>query len=151
VWPLRKQESNYLHPHRLADVLALIQVLAFDPDTHRSESGLLRDLQAHPRSAKSWPILAKDHPEFFRVSDAPDTPVSLLARHVTLRDARSGKHPILKGTHVDSLLKAAIEMHDRQVRRDERWTYLIPIWVALVAGLFALIVELLKHVPGSKS
>ena len=31
----------YLKPGRLADVLALIQVLAFDPHAHRSEAGVI--------------------------------------------------------------------------------------------------------------
>jgi hypothetical protein len=58
------------------------------------------------------------------------------------------KHPVLEGSHVDSLLRAAIEMHDRQVRRADRWTYLTPIWVALLAGVFSLLVVALKNLLG---
>lgn len=142
----RQVESNYLHPHRLADVLAPIQVLALDPNTHRSEDGLRMELQAGPRSATSWGLVAMQHPEFFRVSPEREYSVSLLARHVMQRQPDTKKHPVLDGSHVDSLLRAAIEMHDRQVRRNDRWTYLVPIWVALITGLFALAVVGLKTV-----
>ncbi|BBJ24730.1 hypothetical protein [Candidatus Nitrotoga sp. AM1P] len=38
--------TSYLQPGRLADVLALIQVLAYDQDTYRSEEGLNDELQS---------------------------------------------------------------------------------------------------------
>jgi hypothetical protein len=40
----------------------------------------------------------------------------------------------LTADFVGDLLRSAVEIHDRQVRRSERWTYLVPIWVALIAG-----------------
>jgi alpha-ketoglutarate-dependent taurine dioxygenase len=138
----RRSESNYLHKDRLADVLALVQVLALDEDTHRSEEGLRTELQAAPRSAETWTKLAADHPEFFRVMPGGDHRVSLLSRHVTRRV--EGKHPELEGDHVHGLLRAAIEMHDRQVRRSERWTYLIPIWAALVVAVSSIVIALIK-------
>jgi len=138
----RHSESNYLHKDRLADVLALVQVLALDEDAHRSEQGLHTELQASPRSAETWTNLAADHPEFFRVMPGGDHRVSLLSRHVTKRV--EGKHPVLEGAHVHGLLRAAIEMHDRQVRRSERWTYLIPIWAALVVAVSSIVVVLIR-------
>lgn len=144
-----REERLYLHPQRLADVLALIQVLALDEAAHRSESGLREELQAAPRSAKDWGVLAAEHPEFFRVRPEGDHRISLLARHVIPRV--DGKRPVLSGGHVESLLRAAIDMHDRQVRRADRWTFLIPIWVAVVAGLFSLAVVLLKYVLSETS
>lgn len=142
---LRNGERAYLHPLRLADVMGLIQVLALDPDTHRSEDGLRSDLQANPLSGDSWTAVAREHPEFFRVN--PDAakrhPVSLIARHVSPRGL-DGRVPSLTADHIDSLLRSAIDMHDRQVRRNERWTYLVPIWVALIVGLFSVATSLLK-------
>ena len=139
-----RREQEYLHPHRLADVLALIQVLALDDATHRSEEGLRSELEAGPRSGKSWTEMAKEHPEFFRVKPSGDHRVSLISRHVRKREADTQNHPALDGAHVDSLLAAAIELHDRQVRRSERWTYLIPIWVALIVGVLGLAAETIK-------
>jgi hypothetical protein len=46
---------------------ALIQVLALDPKTHRSEANLKIEAQCPPRSSDSWTQIAADHPEFFRV------------------------------------------------------------------------------------
>jgi hypothetical protein len=43
-------KGTYTEPGRLGDVLALIQVLAFDPDTHRSESGIIEKELGPPAS-----------------------------------------------------------------------------------------------------
>jgi hypothetical protein len=72
----------YIKHGRLADVLALIQVLAFDPHTHRSEAHVIDKEIGTPCSAKGWVELAKEHPEMFRVSDEAKRPLSLIARHV---------------------------------------------------------------------
>ena len=39
------EKSEYLLPGRLADVLALLQVLAMDEQPHRSENGLASEFQ----------------------------------------------------------------------------------------------------------
>jgi hypothetical protein len=139
-----KTEREYAQPARLADVMALIQVLALDPATHRTEYWLERELQGKPRShgADSWASLAEAHPEFFRVDRESEYPISLIARHVQ-EDIGGGKRPPLPPDFVGNLLRSAVEIHDRQVRRNERWTYLVPIWVALIAGGFGLVVALL--------
>lgn len=73
----------YLKKGRLSDVLALIQVLSFGKEIHRSNKGLEVELRGLPKSAKSWDYLAIEHPEFFRVNSGADTSVSLLARHIS--------------------------------------------------------------------
>jgi hypothetical protein len=128
---------KYLIPGRLPDVLALIQVLALDEHTHRSEDGLGSELQGSPESARSWVEIAQSHREFFRVSPEGEHQVSLVARHV-IPKSESGVR-ILPPEFAGRLLDAAIDLHDRQVKLAERWVYLIPIWVALVAGLFSLV------------
>ena len=55
----------YTKPGRLSDVMVLIQVLALDTDAHRSERGLVGELQGPPQSATRWTEIASDHPEFF--------------------------------------------------------------------------------------
>ncbi len=134
---------------RLQDVLALIQVLAFDPLTHRSLQGLEKELQGNPRSAKGWDVIARDHPEFFRVAEngkSTDMTASLVARHVIPQ--QHGTRPI-EAEFVATLLQTAIDLHDRQVRRDERWSLWIPIWVALIAGVFALASEIVGLITSS--
>src|SRR5258707_10868861 len=93
----------YLIPGRLGDVLALIQVLALDEHAHRSEDGLLSELQGKPRSASSWPTIAQVHPEFFRVTPEGEHRVSLVARHVTPR--AGGVRPALSPDYTSKLLQ----------------------------------------------
>jgi len=75
--------NRYLKRERLADVLALIQVLALDEKAKRSEDGRQKELQGQPRSSDSWRQLGKEHPELFRVHDEAGAPISLVARYVT--------------------------------------------------------------------
>jgi hypothetical protein len=146
-----RREREYARPERLADVMALIQVLALDhKDTHRSETGLCKDLQGSPRSADTWQSVAKDHPEFFRVNPEPGKKhiVSLIARHVSPRREDRKRGP-LSAEFVGNLLRSAVDIHDRQVRRSERWTYLVPIWVALILGILGLLGTLAKLLLGA--
>ena len=136
------KKSKYLADGRLEDVLALIQVLALDENSHRSESGLQSELPDRPDSANSWLDLAKQHQEFFRVVESKTHPISLVTRHVA-EDAGK-KRPPLSPEHTQALLHTAIELHDRQVRRSQRWTVLIPIWVALIGGVIVLVQTLAK-------
>lgn len=132
-----KKDSKYLKDGRLEDVLALLQVLALDKDSHRSESGLKEELSEKPKSAVTWFELAQDHQEFFRVVESKKFPISLVLRHVS--DPTRDKRPPLSPEQTQSLLSTAIELHDRQLKRSQRWTVLIPIWVAVIGALVTLI------------
>lgn len=48
----------------------------------------------------------------------------------------------LPSEFVGQLIEAAINLHDRQLRRSERWTYLVPIWVALIAAIGGIVAGL---------
>jgi len=128
----RRRNNKYLKDGRLEDVLALLQVLALDKKSHRSEKGLKKELQASPSSSESWLQLAKEHQEFFRVVEGKKHPVSLVTRHVS--EEVDDKRPPLSPEHTQALLNSAIELHDRQIRRNQRWTVMIPIWVAVIGG-----------------
>jgi hypothetical protein len=137
----REEDKQYLEVGRLSDVLALIQVLALDPHAHRSEDGLEEELQGKPRSAPSWKEMALQHPEFFRVRREGEHRVSLIARHVLPKTAQGTRE--LPSDFTGQLISAAVDLHDRQLRRSERWTYLVPIWVALIAGVCTILAALL--------
>lgn|GEM_PF-733549 len=148
------RERKFASPERLADIMALIQVLALDKHPKRTEKGLLFELQDPPRSSKQWLDVAHEHPEFFRVSEHPS--VSLIARYVSLDNAAADDPDAVEkaDTRLDAeftsgLLQTAIDMHDRQVRRADRWTYLIPIWVAVIGGVGAVFVALIKSIAGT--
>jgi hypothetical protein len=140
----KKNQENrrYLKGERLADVMALIQVLALDELSHRSEGGLAKELQGKPYSAQTWTQVASEHPEFFRVKEAVTNCVSLLARHVAPKE--SGKRQVLSPDYTGKLLEIAVVMHDRQIRRKEQWRAFIPIVVASTAGAFTIFGIILK-------
>ena len=123
-------KGPYLKEGRLADVMALVQVLALDVNVERSEKGIKNVLQIVPVSADAWTTVAKEHPEFFRTRPDKQFALSLISRRVLPENAEGYRR--LSPEFVGQLLNTAVEIHDRQVRRDDRWTYLIPIWVALI-------------------
>lgn len=84
------------------------------------------------------------HPEFFRVRPEAAHGVSLVSRHVLPKDEQGVRR--LPSDLVGQLIAAAVDLYDRQVKRSERWTYLVPIWVALVVGVFGLLGVVLKAV-----
>ena len=133
---MSKIKNKYIKDGRLEDVLALIQLLALDKDSHRSETGLQSELPERPHSAESWMQLAREHQEFFRVVETKEHPISLVTRHVA--EEIGQKRPPLSPEHTQALLNVAVELHDRQIRRSQRWTILIPIWVALIGGVVVL-------------
>jgi hypothetical protein len=126
----------YVKRGRLAEVLALIQVLAFDPHTHRSEAHVIDKEIGTPCSAKGWIELAKEHPEMFRVSEEDKHPLSLIARHVqpVIPGDPDKKRQQLTPEFTQTLIKTAIDLHDRQAEEANRWKHLMPLWVALLAG-----------------
>ena len=140
----RKMTSSsslpYTKPGRLADVMALIQVLSRDVRAHRSEDGLSGGLQGNPQSASTWTDVASQHPEFFRLRSEGTNRLSLISRHVLPPDA-GGVRPSLEPDLMGRLLATAIELHDRQVARAQRWQayvpIVVPILVAIIAGVIA--------------
>ena len=144
--------TRYSDPKTLADVMALIQVLAQTADdTVRSETGLTETLQRKPGSkgAPTWIDLAQHHPEFFRVNtDAKKSSrVSLISRYVLAKDA-GGKRPALSAEDTARLLNLAVNLHDRETARRDRWKpWLITLGAGIILGLFGLITALAKSCP----
>lgn len=134
----------YVKESRLADVMALIQVLALHAYRHRSDKGLTKTLNYTPSSATSWLELAKEHPEFFRVVPEVKLGISLHSTHVLPKDGE-GKRK-LPADFTALLLKTAIELHDRQMNRSQKWRALIPIGGAIILGIFALISAIINLV-----
>jgi len=97
MWPFKSSSLPYTHPDRLADVLALIQVLALAAYRHRSDSGLVDELQSSPRSARDWKEVAREHPEFFRVEEGRKLAVSLVAAHVLPKN-QDGRRELPSGS-----------------------------------------------------
>jgi hypothetical protein len=79
--------------------------------------------------------LGAEHPEFFRVAAEGENQLSLVARHVAPRGVNE-KIERLSPDFVYQLLHTAIELHDRQVEVAEWWKKFIPLWAALIGGIF---------------
>src|SRR5262249_10958857 len=141
----KRRSSSYLKEGRVADVLALIQVLALHEHAYRSEEGVTSELQGPPKSGENWSEIAKRHPEFFRVNPAKQHSVSLVARHTT---PEQNTRPPLSADYTSKLMNLAVELHDRELRRAERWHIWVPIIVAATAGAFTLFGIWLKSVLG---
>ncbi|MBB3059273.1 hypothetical protein [Microbulbifer rhizosphaerae] len=153
----RKQKNNpYLEPGRLGDILGLIQVLGLDSLVYRSESGIAEDedrgglrheLKATPSSGESWIAVAKEHPEFFRIDEGKGYPLSLICRHTHKTSPELKSEPFDKSI-IYRLMELAIELHDREVRRSQKWTLYIPIWVAAISGVILIIRSIIGTAGG---
>ena len=132
--------ASYLQDGRLADVLALIQVLAYDRSAYRTESGLDEELQRKPRTGGTWMGLAREHPEFFRVRNDPERQAraAILSRYVLDREKLPDgdhKHPPLPPEIANKLMEFAVELHDKQLERRTRFlSVVLPMCVAIIAA-----------------
>jgi hypothetical protein len=135
------KESQYLKKNRLADVLALMQVLALDIITHRGENALEKELQGTPLSAKDWKQIGKEHPEFFRVGGRKSDSVSLIARHVQplplTEDEKGRTYEKLTPEHTTKLMETAIKLHDSQFVASRWWTFWMPVLGAFIGVVLA--------------
>ncbi len=137
-------KNSYLKEGRLYEIIGLIQILAFDKDTSRSEEGISNRLAKKPTSGNTWIQIASEHPELFRVRPESDRTkrASLISRYVLKYeehiDYPKGKRPPLDPNLVTKLIDTAIELHDRQLQRKERWKVVIPMIVAIIAALAAI-------------
>ena len=135
-----KSIASYMRDGRLADVLALIQVLAYDRSAYRTEDGLFEELQRQPQTGGTWVDLAREHPEFFRIRIDPDRKprVAILARYVLDREWTSEgvyKHPPLDPPVANKLMELAVELHDKQLERQTRFvSVVLPMSVAVIAA-----------------
>jgi hypothetical protein len=132
--------ASYLQNGRLADVLALIQVLAYDRSAYRTESGLDEELQRKPQTGGTWMDLAGEHPEFFRVRRNPEKEprAAILSRYVLDREKLADgdyKHPALSPVVANKLMELAIELHNKQLDRKRRFmSVILPMCVAIIAA-----------------
>lgn len=138
-------KNSYLKEGRLYEVIGLIQVLAFDEDTSRTEKGIAYRLAQKPTSGNTWIQIASEHPELFRVRPESDRTkrASLISRYVLEYEKHTnhpkGKRPRLEPNLVTKLIDIAIELHDRQLQSKERWKVIIPMIVAIIAALAAIV------------
>jgi len=139
-----RKDLPYVRPARLADVMALIQVLALHRYGDRSGGGLEDEMQGCPRSAAQWEDVARQHPEFFRLDPNAKLGVSLISRH-SLPLSEHRKRPALPTSFTAMLLRTAIDLHDRQLHRSEEWK----TWIRVVEGICNALAALVGALIGS--
>ena len=136
-----RKKKLYLKPNRLADVLALIQVLAFDEKAKRSVDGLESELQGKPKSAESWKDIVIEHPEFFRFNKKEyDTgggdkanAICLIVRHVS----NAPVSPDL----AKKFFETAIQLHDKEKERSDWWKVWLPFIAVMITVLGTIYVS----------
>lgn len=154
--------SLYLEPGRLSDVLALIQVLAYNKFAKRTHEGLVAQLRRAPLTASTWVEIGNQHPELFRVLEAEqhhsnqDT-VTLIARFVQegvpseVPGEPSKSLPLSPDT-TGKLMDLAIQLHDREVQRRDRWkSVLVPTFVAIIAAVASVTGAIIGYLKPSET
>lgn len=137
--------KRYTVNGRLADVIALIQLLALAPHTRRSEQGITEQLKGKPQSADNWLNIGEQHGEFFRVGSegiaAPQA--SLIARVVqepSPNEAGEYKRAKLSHAELSNLLSLAVQLYDKETQKDEFWKRVwIPSVIAAISTAVAII------------
>lgn len=146
-------ERPYLITNRLADVLALIQVLAIHDLAHRDEASVEKEMQRKPGSGvDTWRQLASQHPEFFRVKTEGFNVLALVCRHVSPRNDQQGRDPLTPEV-TQALLTTAVGLHGEQLKHYQRNSFLWAAWAAigaaLITGFCAVVVAIIKACCGS--
>lgn len=129
--------DKYSKIGRLADVVALISLLATDKHTFRKLENIESSIRSKPTSQETWDGVAKEHPEFFRFN-ANKNHIALLIRSY-FEENEEGNRPALTVDETQTLISTAIALYDKELLFKQRRAYLIPLYCAIVAAFVSLI------------
>jgi hypothetical protein len=163
-------KSPYLgNEHRLADILAAIQVMGTHLWDSRPIDHWQPNLGEKPQSAKSWDELFLEHPEFFgeaqwddkkiyflrlrrayektidpnSLKELTDAEIEELKSSEKYNSRKLSRRP-LTPQQTESLIKAAIELQVRAGALDDRKRWWLPLLSAGLGFLGALAGSLVK-------
>ncbi|WP_313271700.1 hypothetical protein [Stenotrophomonas sp.] len=150
-------QSPYLsHQHRLADVIAAIQVMGAYTYSARRIDSWAELLGLKPRSAESWSILFNEHPEFFRAGLDKDGRHTLALRRAQPRvyNTQTGEEitveqfkatPKGERSHFSrrplsteqmlSLIDVAVKLHTQATVRRQELRWWVSVVISALAGL----------------
>lgn len=144
-----KSTSPYLaHPKRLADVVALLQVMGAYSWSSRTIARWTTTMGTDPVSADSWEEIIRQHPEFFRLKDTlatlvwrrayqknyyPERGVELSPEEMANRENLSeNERPSLTrkpltDDQIFSLIESAIKFQSAAIayNQESRWPWVI--------------------------
>lgn len=158
IWMGKKFDSPYLqHTSRLGDVIGAIQVLGSTP-WHAIRKEHWEDFlgRASSTSNERWDEVLQQHPEFFRIEKNGDAALrwrfayardfdprkvveySPEQRNALTDEEKNKLHrKPLSPEQIETLIKAAIELHARALARVQDLRWWIPLVVGLVTGVAA--------------
>jgi hypothetical protein len=162
---MKTQPAYTLHPRRLQDVIAAIQVLAQYETTTASAERWHERIGAPPVSADNWGDIFKDHPEFFRIyavenehqDDKQHASFSLVMRRsqqkLWMRNERRLATPEeqkelhtrnltwqpLSTDDITTLVDIALKLHTAEWAHTEKTLWWRPVIVAATAGFLGAI------------
>ena len=152
------KSSPYLRPaHRLADVVAAIQVMGTYPWASRKVEDWPKSL-GEPMGNDGWAVIFKNHPEIFRFTDKGW--VSLRWRHGYLKtfDTRRGReiseverdsltaaevdaltHKPLTSDQIEALIRIALDFHVRAIAYEQERRWPAPLICGLISAVLSLV------------
>ena len=163
---IERQSPYIAHQHRLADLIAAIQVMGTYRYSGRKVQSWARILGEKPKSADSWLAVFNEHPEFFRagVGDAGFQTLALRRAQPRVYDTRTREEMTLeqlravprdRRNHISrrplsseqilSLVDVAVKLHTQAIarRQELRWWAVMLIGVAssFVGALVAVLIK----------
>jgi len=144
---LRLNRRRYTLPDRLSDVIRLITVLSIDKYAFRTIANLNDALRGKPSSLKTWEEVAYAHPEFFRPNKQENC-VALLIRSYRTENQNNERDP-LSIPETQKLIDVAISLHEKEIERIQRNSYMIPIIVAFISLLAVIVTAYIANASNS--
>jgi hypothetical protein len=155
--------SPYIqHPKRLADVIALVQVMGAYRFANRKVENWEKTIGRPPVSAKTWMGVMDEHPEFFRLKDGlailvwrraydktfdPDANKTYTAEELdNLEQLPEAEQPsltrqTLAPTQITALVDSAIKMHAAAVAHSQEQRWRVPVLAGILGILLGAILN----------
>lgn len=135
-------KSKYLKRGRLANVIALISALgSVEGNGFLSEESLTQTFNGKPSNDdNTWFEVAEDHPEFFRKNMKGNDIILLLRNANRTIDGDKENYPKLEIGLTQKLIDQAILLHDKELARYQRNSFLIPILTVFLTALLTWVI-----------
>jgi hypothetical protein len=155
--------SPYInHPKRLADVIALLQVMGAYKYANRKVESWETTIGRPPVSSESWARLIEDHPEFFRLKNGlailvwrraydrsygPDANKAFSTDELESFDQLPEDErpdltrPVLTSNQITALIDSAIKMHAAAVAHSQEQRWRVPVLAGVLGILLGAIVN----------